>query len=332
MYDRYRVQKRNRPILIFLMVILLLGGLVFAGYRYRQHLMFWTYTSSALKSEVDEIRALSGRARMDKLEELKQMVSSYSQDNPLTREAWLNSGMYHYLMADTLMEDTFTVSVIHERWMDIKKPAREQFLESIRCFAKGLALDEDRSPENEIIFPLARALLHTGYYPVPDIVDIYFRWINLKTIDKIEHHRLYAVLMVLSGEEEAGLEYLISRGEVRESLQGRLLMARVQEMARHFTDAINTYQRLAGEVDDPSLKVHIYFNLGKIYHKRSLYRESLENLRMGLEIEPAHRGLRVWTIKSLEASGRKGEARERLDELLKEYPDDPRLRELMETI
>lgn len=332
MYDRYRVQKRNRPLLIFLLVVVILGGLVFAGYRYRQHLMFWTYTSSALESGVDEIMALSGSARKARLEELNQMVSSYREDNPLSREAWLNSGMYHYLMADTLMEDSFTESVIHERWTEIREPARRQFLESIRCFEKGLALDPDRPPENEVIFPMARALFHTGYYPVADILDIYFRWINLKSIDKMEYHRIYAILKVLGGDEETGLEYLVSRGEVRESLEGRFLLARVQVMARHYTDAINTYQSLAGEVDDPSRKVHIYYNLGRVYNRRSLYRESLENLRMGLEIDPAHRGLRIWTVRSLVASGNRVEAGVMLDELKKDFPDDPRVKELAKTL
>jgi len=132
MYYRYKSKTRNRKIYRYVFTILIVGSLVVAGYRYRQYLLFWKYTSTRITQRIEQARTVTDqRERERRFRELQAISGDYLKDNQLSLDACLMYGEVRFQLGQSLIRQ-FTDLIIYEGGsFDVGDKARAEFTESM---------------------------------------------------------------------------------------------------------------------------------------------------------------------------------------------------------
>ncbi|MCU0848047.1 MAG: tetratricopeptide repeat protein [Spirochaetes bacterium] len=308
MYYRYKVHKKRSGILKVLVIVAMTVGVIYAGYQYRQMLMFWKYSTSKLYKKVESVNTIKdSNKRRETLSGLAADMDSYKGDNQLNVEAFLMSGKTHFLYAESLLEGSFTDLIINDGLRDIGKKARRELIKSMKDLKKASALGGGLDPEYAVM--LAMAYFYTDYYQPQEIYRMIEKSDIASGIKSVENHRFYSLMLVLGKKEDAGIRYLSDKGNIKSDIKGKLFLATAERMAKRYTNSIINYKAALASTDDQQMKKLIHINLGIVYHNQSLFRESMSHFNSVVEIDPGDINARIWIGKNHFAMGEKDKAR-----------------------
>ncbi len=316
MYYRYKSKTRNRKIYRYVFTILIVGSLVVAGYRYRQYLLFWKYTSTRITQRIEQARTVTDqRERERRFRELQAISGDYLKDNQLSLDACLMYGEVRFQLGQSLIRQ-FTDLIIYEGGsFDVGDKARAEFTESIKFLKKAAAISSAPLPPRAELL-MARAMYYTAYISNENIFN------RLRKLDigegfpGVDDARFYALMHILNGKEERGIQVLGQHGKIAESTEGQLFLATALSIARRYTDAIVQYKEVLGRESSPQTQKLVYLNMGRIYLSQSLYAESLSRFNDALALDDKDLKTRIWTARVYSAMGNKAKARAVLGEVI----------------
>jgi len=310
MYYRYKTRKKNRGIFKVLAVILIVSGLLFTGYRFRQHLFFWKYTYNSFIEKINAVSLSHDTGIKEK--KLKKIIAEfegYKNENIASSSTYVLSGRVHYLLAKLYLKESFTDYVINNRFGRLSTTARSEFLNVAKNLKKAVALNDGVGISAESQMFLAESDFYTEYNKVENIYrlisDSRIRE-NLKTSEEI---RFYSLIMILSGHEDEGLKFLSEKGMVDENINGRLFHAVVQRIAKKYTNSIVSFKEIMQLTSDSTVLKLSHINLGEIYYTRRLYKESLFHFNLALKIDERDNISKIWIGKNYSAMGYKDRAK-----------------------
>lgn len=317
MYYRYKSKSGNKKIYKRIFLVLFIVAAVFLGNEYKQYIFFWRFTSNSLEQKLGSCAKISDvKEREECLQSLVKIFDNFRKDNQLSGNAFMMSGKVHFLLGEALTGKSFSEILIYDGIpVKINDKANLEMLESIKCIKKCIALSggDDVELINRIM--LARASFYTGYSGSEEIFK------NLKGLSSFvgltnDDIRFYAIINILNGKEEHGLNILHENGKVNDTIVGRLFLAQAYSIAKRFTNSIMEYQSILKNTGDSSILKLVYINLGKLYFNQSLYNESLANFTYALKIDEHDNQLKIWIGKDYSALGNKIKARAIWSEVL----------------
>ncbi len=330
MYSRYKVSRKNNAVVRFIIFLAVAGVLVYFGHRNRQYLFFWKYTSNRIVKRIEQAAKMkNGPMRDAALTELGGIMKSYRKDNPLAPDVYLQAGRVEFLTAESALPGTFSELVINDSVHDLPSRARIHFIRSIKDFRKAAALTDDGSLPAESALLLARASYHTGYKTPEEIYDILQKHRVPGSVTGTEGARFCALIEIVSGRVDKGLERLVDNGDVFDSLQGRLLLATAERTGRRYTNAIMHYREVAGLTSDKKILKLVNINLGKLYFNQSLYQESITHFNRALELDSEDSESRIWLGKNYARLGDRVKAKAVWTEVLTRDSSNDEARKLL---
>ncbi len=304
MYYRYKTRKKRSKIIKYLLIIILLSLSASAGYKYRKYLYFWKYSYNKLFEQIDKTAKIKDITRKrSELNHLTEILKRYRDENPLNADAFLISGKVHFDLGKTYLQGSFTELFINDFLNTINSKALLEFTKAIKFIKKGIALNEDGEISQEYAAILAWSCFYCRFNE-PDRILMILEQIRSKSeLNSIDDIRLFSVINICTGKEDQGIRYLKEKGRTEESIPGKLFLAKSQMLAKQYTDSIMNFKSALAHTKNSKILKLIYFNLGKIYFKQSLFNESLSYFYKGLEIDGKDNELRIWIGKNYSATG-----------------------------
>jgi tetratricopeptide (TPR) repeat protein len=331
-YDRYKSKRRNTGPYKLLAVLVILGASVALVVRYHEYLAFWKYSRNKLYQTVEGARHIKDPLKKrEALADLAETFERYKEEHPVSPDAFFISGEVHYLLGVTYLPGNFSEMYINDRMQEISPEARRAFLKAIKDVKKGEAL-EDGTLDDSHVFMAAKAGLYSGYYTPADIFGMIEKTGETIKVKDAENIRFFSIINIMNKREDYGLKFLSDYGMVRDNIQGLLLFATAERMAKKYTGAIMTYKDVLGRTQDTAIQKLVRINLGKIYFNQSLYRESLDQFTLALQIDQKDTVPKIWMGKNYSAMGARDKARAIWSEVLTTDGSNAEVKELLGTI
>jgi len=328
MYDRYKSRNRSKKASRVFLLIALISFTGYLGYQHRSYLLFWKFTYNKLVQKIDTVSSLQRDRRDSEYREHTGICRDYIEDNRLSEEAYLLAGRVHFLLAKTLIKDTFSELIIYDRSYRIPADAKDELHHAVKNIRKGIALSRDEIDSNYRVI-LAKAFYYLDYYPVADIV----RQIQDVAVEEIrsdtESVRFYGLMHILNGSIDKGISVMKAHGHVTESIEGMLFMAAANMLAQRYTVAIMEYRQVLDKTSDNAIMKLAHIRLGKIFYNQSLYTESLSHFSRALAIDERDNELKIWIGKNYSALGDKTRARAIWSEVLASDSNNAEVRKLL---
>jgi len=310
MYYRYKVKSKDHRFLKFCVTLILIGAAVYGVYSNKQYLMFWKYSENRLNAKIAAAASIPDREqRVKALGELCSQFDLYKSNDPMSSEVMLLSGRLRSLLGSAHLPGSFSELVINGKLSHVNEAARIEFLTAIKDIRKGLALLNGREADQHSLFALSRALFYVNYYPVEEIKKITDAVADMAAVKDPEDLRFHAVLTILAGNPDAGVNILLARPEIQSTIEGGLFHASAESMAGRYTNAIMIYRDIQSRVTDSAVHRLIHVRLGGIYFKQSLYNESIESYTAALTIDESDNTARLSIGRNYQAMGQKDKAR-----------------------
>jgi tetratricopeptide (TPR) repeat protein len=316
MYDRYKSKRRNTGPYKLLAALIILGAAIFLVVRYHEYLAFWKYNRNKLYGTVEVARHIKDPLKKrEALTDLAETFERYKEEHPVSADAFFVSGEVHYLLGATYLPGNFSEMYINDRMQEIAPEARSAFLMAIKDLMKGAAL-ENGMLDDSYVYMIAKAGLYAGYYSPEDIFGMIEKTGESVKAKDVENIRFYSIINIMNRREDYGLKFLTDYGRGKDSIQGLLLLATAQRAAKKYTGAIMTYKDVLAKTSDTGIQKLVYINLGKIYFNQSLYRESLDQFTLALQIDQKDTATKIWMGKNYLAMGAKDKAKAIWSEVL----------------
>lgn len=332
MYDRYKSKRRNTGPWKLLVVLIILGAGIFLAIQYHEYLAFWKYNRNKLYKTVDVARHIKDPLKKrEALTDLAETFERYKEEHQISQDAFFISGEVHYLLGVTYLPGNFSEMYVNDRMSEISPEARHAFLNAIKDLRKGAAL-ENGVLDDSYVFMIAKAGLYSGYYAPAEIFEMIEKTGETARVKNVENIRFYSVINIMNKREDYGLKYLSDYGMVKDSIQGILLFATAQRAAKKYTGAIMSYKDALSRTSDTSIQKLVYINLGKIYFNQSLFKESLDQFNLALQIDQKDMLPKIWMGKNYLAMGAKDKAKAIWSEVLTIDRTNTEARELLGTI
>lgn len=329
MYYRYKSKKKDRRFLKLIVFIGLAGTLVYMLYTNKAKLMFWRINQNRIIKSIDDVsRIQDPLKRVEELKKLGEDLESYKKDNMLDPEAYILASKLYMKLGLNVDNRSFSEMYIDDSLLSLSRESRSYLILVVRDLNKAIALNDDNDIELDDLLSLAKAAFLTGYYGNDYIYNLVNSRIESEENITVENARFYSLLSIMSGNTDAGLEYLRKKGAVEDSVQGKLFMARALTDAMKYTDAIMAFQSILKGAEDVNVQRICYINLGRIYFNQRLYRESLEQYTAALNIS-ADNNCRVWIAKNHFALGEKDKALIILNEAAALDPANDEVKQLL---
>ena len=317
MYYRYKSKKKNNAVYRTLLCMLLVLSVAFLGYRYRQYILFWKFTQNKIEARVERCAKIrDSEKRREELMQLAGHVSQHCNENPLSPASFLITGRVHFLKGETFLPGSFSEIVINDMLGDIDAAAITEFRRAIRAFHKAGALMDSDEINPDYALMLARSYYYSDFRSNKEILETADLAEKSGRINSVEDIRFYAILRILCGYGDSGIQYLQDRGLVFDTIQGRLFLATAELIAKKYTSSIMHFKEVLGKTDSSEIMKIVHRQLGRIYFNQSLYRESLKHFSMALHIDERDNILRIWIGKNYSALGMKDRARAIWSEVL----------------
>lgn len=329
MYYRYKVKKKDRKIFKKVIVLVLAGVTVFYGYRYRQYLQFWKYSYNKLNKRIE--KAVSGEKKQKKSELLKlaRQFEGYQFENPTRADGFFMAGKIYFLLAESGMAGSFSERIINGSTGHLSPASLKNYLLAVKNIKKGIALKNGDSFSSEYTVILAKSLYYLRYETEKEVAQL-LKDVNARSLKgRVEDVRFLALITILNGDEKGGFQLLEKHGAILDSIQGRLFFASVEMAAKRYTNAIMNFKDVLARTDDVRVRRLIHINLGKIYYRQSLYRESLAHFSIALKINENDNFSRIWIGKNYSAMGYKDRARAIWSEVLATDRSNSEVRKLL---
>ncbi len=316
MYYRYRAKKRDGGFLKAIILLALFGAGIYFVYNNRHELMFWRITQNRILTEINNAgRIEDPLKRLKALESLAESMRVHREDNLLEPDAYIMSARVYYLKGMAEVGSSFTSMYINDSFREISENGKKNLLSAVKDLnrARALLYGKELSPEDTLM--LAKSFFLTGYYSPADI----FSMMNRLRLDQefpIEDIRFYIVMATLSSNHEVGLEVSSRLGSMDDTVQGRIFYAALLKDAGKYTESIMAFRNIVGSTNDLSVKKLSHRNLGQIYYKQRLFRESIEQFDSILGIDNTDLNSKIWLGRNYSALGNNDKARAIWSEVL----------------
>lgn len=332
MYDRYQSRRKNTLLRRIIIMVILLGGAVFLVARYHHQLAFWRYDQNRLFGRVEAALKIgdAGKKR-EALGDLAETFMSYKEERPADPEAFVISGKVRYHLAMAMLPGSFSELVINDRVHDIEKEPRAEFIRAIKDFRKARALNGEALDETSL-FMLATSAYLSGYSAPGEILAMIEKCRDFRKGTDVEQVRFYSIITIINGKEDYGLSFLSEHGMAGDSIRGLLFYATAERMAKKYTGAIMTYQKVLAMTPDDRIRELVHLNLGTIYYRQSLYREAIGQFSRALELDEGGISSRIWMGKCYLAMGDREKARAIWNEVLARDGSNAEAKRLLGTI
>ncbi|MDY6967393.1 MAG: hypothetical protein SVR08_01880 [Spirochaetota bacterium] len=303
MYSRYKVKKKNKKRYKGLLLFLILLGIIYFGFRYKKYLIFWEFTYNELEKNVEYITSLSNKeAKKNELIKIIKSYQDYKSKNKIHAKAFILLGKIHFLLGETYLPRAFSELLTRDNITLIDKKARSEFLKAIRYLRKGIILsDEDKNMQSLLL--LAKAYFYIEYKNLKDIFSIINKIEGSISSKKKEDIKFFSIVYILNQKEESGLKLLQENTSASETIEDMLFKATALRIAKRYTNSIIEYKKILEKTSVSDIIKLVNFNLGKIYFKQSLYKESLSHLTDAYKIDNNDNSLKIWIGKNYSALG-----------------------------
>ncbi|HNR89855.1 MAG TPA: hypothetical protein PKM65_16075 [Spirochaetota bacterium] len=307
MYYRYKSKKRDNKLVKFLFIAVCLCVIIFLGYTYRSHLMFWKYSYNKLYAKISRIQAVKDPAlRRTQLVELTKQCDGAKTDNEIDPDTFFLAGRAHYQLGEELVNRSFTRMVIDDALTVHDAAARREFMQAIKDIRKGFALlKKDDVTENHLY--LARAMLYLNFASPNELYALVQRYDTDRLKGMPEQARVLATLAVMAGAVEPGLAIMRGYG-APEGVEGLLFLAALERTGKRYTSAIGEYKKVLQSSQDAAALKNAHANLGRIYYIQALYRESADHFEHALMLDKNDAAVKVQAGKAHAALGNKARA------------------------
>lgn len=332
MYDRYKSKRRNTGPYKLLVILLIIGACIALMVRYHEYLAFWKYSRNKLYQTVDVARHIKDPLKKrEALADLAETFERYKEEHQVSPDAFFISGEVHYLLGVTYLPGNFSEMYINDRMQEISAAARAAFLKAIKDLMKGAAL-ENGTLDDSYVFMIAKAGLYSGYYTQEEIFEMIEKTGETIKVKDVENIRFYSIINILNKREDYGLKFLADYGRVKDNIQGLLLFATAERAAKKYTGAITSYKNVLTRTSDTAIRKLVHVNLGKIYFNQSLFKESLDQLALALQIDQKDAVPKIWMGKNYLAMGAKDKAKAIWSEVLVTDGANSEVKELLGAI
>lgn len=309
MYYRYRAKKKDRRFLKAIIILGIIAGGAYLIYSNRTQLMFWKITQNRIVEDINHASAISDQNK--KVRELDRLVESlrlYKEENPLDPDSYIMSGRVNYFMAEAELNSSFTEMYIYDTFKDVSVSVKKHLANTIRDFNKAKALLDGKTLTPSDTIMLGKSFFLDGYY---DPEEIFSQISSIKAGPdlKLDDIRFYIIIAALSGNNETALSLSKEAGRVEDTVQGKFFYASLLKDAGRYTESIMAFRNILGETSDSNIKIVSHYNLGQIYYRQRLYRESLEQFDSILAIDINNLNSKIWIGKNYSAMGDRDKAR-----------------------
>lgn len=309
MYYRYRAKKKDRGFIKALLLLTLFGAGIYFVYNNRYELMFWRVTQNRIIADINNAGRIEDRSkRIKALDSLAESIKVYKEDNLLEPDSYITSGRVNFLRGMAEIDGNFTSMYLHDSFKDIPESSKKNLLLAVKDLnrARALFYGKDLNPEDTLI--LAKSLFLTGYYSPSDIFSM-INGLKLNHDFSIEDVRFYIVIATLSGNHQEGLEVSSKLGSIDDTVQGRMFYASLLKDAGKYTESIMAFRDIISSTSDLSVKKLSHRNLGQIYFKQRLYRESIEQFDSILVLDNSDLNSKIWLGRNYSAMGQADKAK-----------------------
>jgi predicted negative regulator of RcsB-dependent stress response len=316
-YYSYKSKKRNVKKYKFLLAILIIALGIYVGNKYKQYIFFWEYTYNKLCESLSSIEKIPDNDRkIKRLRELNIICNQYNDENRTSSDAFSLSAKVHFQMGELYRGGSFSDMLIMDNMYDMNKNARTEFTNSIIDFKKMIALSPGREIDIQDSLFMAMACYYTDYYSGNQIYKIIKKIDNPDSFINSECARFCAVVNIINGNFDKGLDILKKYDNKSDSVKGRLFLATAFKIAGRYTNSLIEFKSILDKTNDIDIKKLININLGKIYYNQSLYNESLYHFTNALNIDARDNQLKIWIGRNYSALGLKIKAKAIWSEVL----------------
>lgn len=332
MYYRYKAKKKDRSFLKTIITFCIIAAGVYFVYSNRTQLMFWKINQNRIVADIDHASAIPDQNK--KLRELDRLVESlklYAKDNPFDPDSYIMSARVNYFIAETELNSSFTEMYINDSFKDVSGAVKKRLINTVRDFNKAKALLNGKALTSSDTIMLGKSFFLNGYY---DTEEIFSQISSIKAIPelKLDDIRFYIIISVLSGNYEAALSLAKDLGKVEDTVQGKVFFASLLKDASRYTESIMAFQNILGETSDSNIKMVSHYNLGQIYYRQRLYKESLDQFYSMLAIDDANLNSKIWIGKNYSAIGDRDKARAIWGEVLSMNRSNEEVKKLLSLI
>ncbi len=329
MYYRYKTKKKDRRYLkLFLFTALVLAAVYF-GYQYRSMIMFWRISHNRIVTQINQVSTISDSVeRTAKLKKLSEDMAAYKNENPDDSDSYIYSARVNYNLGIALSGRSFTDIYLYDEFSRISAEQKRYFIQAIKDMSKAVAILDGKEIEPQDMFLLGKSYFFVGYRTNGEIYSLLKNLTGSLQLLSSEDIRFYSILCLSEGAAEEGLELLDKKGEVGDSIPGRLFKAQLLKNSMKYTDAIIAFQGILKSTDDLKVQKLVYSNLGKIYYSQNLFRESLDQFNAALLLGDDI-NLKIWIGKNYYALGMKDKAKTVWGEVLAADADNLEVRKLL---
>ncbi len=309
MYYKYKAKKKDRKFLKTVITLGIIATGIYFAYSNRTQLMFWKINQNRIAADIDHASAMSDQnKRLRELNRLVEPLKLYVKDNPFDSEAYIMSARVNYFIAETELNSTFTEMYINDSFKDVSGTVKKRLVNTIRDFNKAKALLSGKTLTPSDTIMLGKSFFLYGYY---DTEEIFSHINSIKAVSelKLDDVRFYIIISVLSGNYETALSLAKDAGQVEDTVQGKVFFASLLKDASRYTESIMAFQNVLGETSDSNIKMVSHYNLGQIYYRQRLYKESLEQFSGMLAIDNDNLNSKIWIGKNYSAMGDRDKAR-----------------------
>ena len=316
MYYRYKSKKKDRKLLKMFFVSILIGTVLYLGYNFQSKLMFWRIDRNRIVDQIDKIYSITdSEKKIAYIKQLSEDVESYKSENPLDSDSYIYSARVLYNLGFCLSGKSFSEMYVDDSMYTFSSEQKKCFIKSINSMSKAIAILNGKNIEPQDMLILCKSYFFTGYKENATIFSL-LKGIS-SSIDKLsaDDIRFYSIICLSAGNADESIDILDKKGEVDESVQGRLFKAKALTNSHKYTEAIIAFKDILKSTDDPAIMKISLTNLGKIYFNQNLYKESLEQFTSALDFGDDV-NCKLWIGKNYLAMGMKDKAKSVWGEIL----------------
>ncbi|MGL4368779.1 MAG: hypothetical protein ACRCUT_03790, partial [Spirochaetota bacterium] len=209
MYYRYKSKKRAKKsyelILIAVLIVAALTGL----FHFRNYLLFWKFTYNRLAKQIHSAEAVADPVkRSESLEKAVAACDGYRNDNPFQSDGYFLSAKSSYLIGETEAGGSLSLLVIEDAVSAISVQARGQFENAVRYIKKGMSLDSNSRPDDEILVILAKSYFYLDYYKTEEIQSVLSQIRDPGGLPGLDDRRFFGLMLIQGGDPEGGVKFL----------------------------------------------------------------------------------------------------------------------------
>ena len=316
MYYRYKSKKKDRKLLKVFIVLILLGSAAYLGYNFQSKLMFWRIDRNRITDKIDKISSITNSdKKIEYIKQLSEDLETYKLENPLDADSYIYLARVFYNFAFAIFGKSFTELYLDDSLNTLSADQKRYFIKSINSMSKAIAILDGKNMDPQDMMILCKSYFLTGYKGNSAIFSLLKGFSS--SIDKlsVEDIRFYSIICLSAGLVDESIDILNKKGDVDESVQGRLFKAKALANAHRYTEAIIAFQNILKTSDDSLIMKISFTNLGKIYFNQNLFKESLDQFTSALSLGDEINS-KIWIGKNYLAMGMKDKARAVWNEII----------------